>query len=230
MNQFYVKNCSITIQVNFIIEMEVSRRYDNFKTNEIIMKKLMLYLFLMVIISACKEKLPVIDEIGKEQYNLVNQNDQKIIFPELVKGKLVVMNYIFTNCPDICPLSTNNMRLIQERFKKEKTNDVEFISISFDPLQDSPEVLKKFTEIRNLDLSNWVFLTGDKPVIDSLMRRIGIVAVVGDSTVFKDGRKIYYYTHTDRIQLMDNEGIIRKNYKGSSINVDEILADVKSLR
>lgn len=210
--------------------MEVSWRYENFKTNGINMKKIILYLFLIVIISACKEKLPVIDELGKEQYNLVNQNDQKIIFPELVKGKLVVMNYIFTNCPDICPLSTNNMRLIQERFKKEKINDIEFVSISFDPLQDSPDVLRKFAEIRNLDLSNWAFLTGEKSVIDSLMRRIGIVAVVGDSTVFKDGRKIYYYTHTDRIQLIDKEGVIRKNYKGSSINVDEILNDVKKLQ
>jgi len=194
------------------------------------MKKLLLFLIIEFFLSSCTEKLPVVDDPGNAQYNLVDQNNRKVVFPELVKGKLVVMNYIFTNCPDICPLSTNNMRLIQERIKKEKINHIEFVSVSFDPLQDSPEVLRKFAGIRNLDLSNWTFLTGEKPMIDSLMRKIGIVAVIGDSTVFKDGRKIYYYIHTDRIQLMDEDGKIRKNYKGSSINVDEILADVKSLQ
>lgn len=191
------------------------------------MKKPLLFLVIGFFLSFCAEKLPVVDDLGKEQYSLVNQNNQKVIFPNLVKGKLVVINYIFTNCPDICPLSTNNMRLIQERIKKEKIDGVEFVSISFDPSQDSPEVLLKFAEIRNLNLSNWTFLTGEKSVIDSLMGRIGIVAVVGDSTVFRDGRKIYYYTHTDRIQLMDAGGKIRKNYKGSTINTDEIVGDIK---
>lgn len=194
------------------------------------MKKLLLLLIVGFLLSSCAEKLPVVDELSNAQFNLVDQNNRKVVFPELVKGKLVVINYIFTNCPDICPLSTNNMRLIQEQVKKEKIQNVEFVSVSFDPLQDSPEVLLKFAEIRNLDLSNWIFLTGEKPVIDSMMRKIGIVAVIGDSTVFKDGRKIYYYTHTDRIQLMDEDCKIRKNYKGSSIDMDEILADVKSLQ
>ena len=193
------------------------------------MKKILLFLLVAFLVSSCREKLPVVDEIGSDQYKLVDHNNRAVTFPEFVKGKIVVMSYIFTNCPDICPLSTNNMRLIQEQIKKEKIDGVEFVSISFDPLQDSPDVLKKFTEIRNLDLSNWSFLTGEKPVIDSLMRKIGIVAVIGDSTVFRDGRKIYYYTHTDRIQLMDAGGGIRKNYKGSSVNVEEIVADIKKL-
>lgn len=194
------------------------------------MKRILLLLMSGIIISACTEKLPVVDDLGNSRFNLIDQQKSKKLFPEFVKGKLVVVNYIFTNCPDICPLSTNNMRMIQERLKKEKIDGVEFVSISFDPQQDSPEVLEKFAAIRNLDLKNWAFLTGEKREIDSLMQKIGIVAVVGDSTVFKDGRKIFYYTHTDRIQLMDKEGRIRKNYKGSSINVEEIVADIKSLR
>ena len=194
------------------------------------MKKLLLFLFVGLFLFSCREKFSVVDDLGDTHFKLVNQNNRKVIFPQFVKGKLVVMNYIFTNCPDICPLSTNNMRLIQERVKKEKIEDVEFVSISFDPLQDSPDVLLKFAEIRNLDLSNWEFLSGEKLMIDSLMNKIGIVAVIGDSTVFKDGRKIYYYTHTDRIQLMDADGKIRKNYRGSSINPDEILLDIKKLR
>lgn len=187
-------------------------------------------LFILFIIYGCGDKLPVIDDFNNSSYKLINQNNQETIFPDFVKGKIVVMNYIFTNCPDICPLSTNNMRLIQEKLKREKVDNVQFVSLSFDPENDTPEVLRKFAGIRNLDLSNWTFLTGDKSVTDAVIKKVGVLAVPNDSTVFKNGRKIYYYVHTDRIQLIDTEGKIRKNYKGSTINVDEIVADIKKLQ
>ena len=191
--------------------------------------KLQYYLLIIILFWSCKEKFPVIEEFGDTNYNLVDQKNQKVVFPDFVKDKIVVMNYIFTNCPDICPLSTNNMRLIQERLKKENVENVQFVSLSFDPEFDSPEALRRFAGIRNLDLSNWTFLTGDKSVTDAVIKKVGVLAVPNDSTVFKDGRKIYYYVHTDRIQLIDTEGKIRKNYKGSTIDVDEIVADIKRL-
>lgn len=193
------------------------------------MKRQLLILIASVLLVSCKEKLPVVDDFGGAHYNLVNQKNESVVFPDIVKGKLVLINYIFTNCPDICPLGTNNMRLIQERLKKENTKNVEFISLSFDPEFDTPEVLAKFAAIRNLDLGNWAFLTGGKSVTDAIIKKAGVLAVVGDSTVFKDGRKIYYYIHTDRIQLIDADSRIRKNYKGSEINIDEIINDIKSL-
>ncbi|MFA5804296.1 MAG: SCO family protein [Melioribacteraceae bacterium] len=187
-------------------------------------------LIIIILFWGCKDKFPVIEELGGTQYNLVNQNNQNVVFPDFVKNKIVVINYIFTNCPDICPLSTNNMRLIQEGIKKENIKNVQFVSLSFDPKFDTPDVLKKFTGIRNLDLSNWAFLTGEKSVTDSIIKKIGVLAVPNDSTIFKNGRKIFYYVHTDRIQLIDADGKIRKNYKGSTINVNEIVADIKSLQ
>ena len=193
------------------------------------MKHISLFITVLLFFS-CGEKLPVVDDFSNVNVKLTNQNNQEIIFPEFVKSKIMVINYIFTNCPDICPLSTNNMRMIQERLKKEKINNVQFISLSFDPEFDSPEVLKKFSSIRNLDLSNWTFLTGDKSVTDAVIKKAGVFAVPNDSTIFKNGRKIYYYVHTDLIQLIDVDGRLRKNYKGSIINVDEIVSDIKSLK
>ena len=193
------------------------------------MKQLLILITAGLLIFSCSNKLPVINDWGANKYNLVDQNNKPVVFPDFVKGKLVVMNYIFTNCPDICPINTNNMRLIQERLKKEKINNVEFVSLSFDPLNDTPEVLTKFAIVRNLDLSNWTFLTGDKAITDAVINKVGVIAVPSDSTIFKDGRKIYYYIHTDRISLIDTEGIIRKNYTGSKINIDEIVHDLKTL-
>lgn len=200
------------------------------KISKLNMKKIFGLILITMVISACGEKFKVIEDLSKSEFLLVDQSGAKQNFPSMAKGKLAVIGYIFTNCPDICPLTTNNMRMIQEKLKEEKIQNVEFVSISFDPLQDKPETLRKFAEVRNLDLHNWKFLTGEKTIVDSLMNRIGILAVVGDSTVFKDGRKIYYFTHTDRIQLMDEEGKIRKNYKGSDINVAEIVNDIKAMQ
>lgn len=192
-------------------------------------KKLWIIFFAVTIFSGCKEKLPELYDFSGREYDLVDQNYNSVSFPGLTKGKLAVVGYIFTNCPDICPLTTNNMRLIQEQLKNENVEDVEFVSISFDPLTDTPEVMRKFAEIRNLDLSNWKFLTGQKPIIDDLIKQAEVFAVPNDSTVFKDGRKIYFYVHTDRIQLMDKGGVVRKNYPGSNIKVEEIITDIKNL-
>ncbi|MEW6194153.1 MAG: SCO family protein [Bacteroidota bacterium] len=193
------------------------------------MKKLIFILSLIVVVYSCGEKFDTIEDLSEEKYNLIDQNNASVNFPQIVRGKIAVVGYIFTNCPDICPLTTNNMRLIQERLKEEKVKDVEFVSISFDPLVDKPEVLRKFAEIRNLNLGNWTFLTGEKNVIDSLMKKAQIFAIPGDSTLFPNGEKIIYYIHTDRIQIMDVDGKIRKNYPGSTINVNEIVEDIKSL-
>lgn len=188
------------------------------------------YLILIVLIyTGCKDKLPVVDNLGNHDYKLVDQDNRPVDFPELTNGKIAVVGYIFTNCPDICPLTTNNMQRIQQRVKDEKIPGVDFVTISFDPETDTPEVLKKYADIRNLDLSNWEFLTGKKSIIDSLIKEVGVIAIPSDSTVLKDGRKIYYYIHTDRIQLIDKDGKIRKNYHGSRINIDEIDTDIKNL-
>jgi protein SCO1 len=184
----------------------------------------------MILICGCSSKYPMIGDFGGKQYELINQSGKKILFPDYVKGKILVMNYIFTNCPDLCPLNTNNMRLIKEKLDKEKIRNVQFVSLSFDPENDTPDVLSRFAEARNLDLENWDFLTGDKKVTDALIGQVGVVAVPGDSVITKEGKKIYYYIHTDRISLIDTAGRIRKNYKGSEIDIDEIKNDIMQLQ
>ena len=200
----------------------------NTRGNE--MKKILFVVLFALLISGCGEKFPVVDDFGSHHYALVNQNNKPLMFPDFVKGSIVVMNYIYTNCPDICPLSTNNMRLIQERLKKDNIKNVRFVSLSFDPIHDTPGELTKFAEVRNLDLSNWDFLTGDKKVTDALIKQAGVFAMPSDSTVLKNGKTVVNFVHTDRISLIDTEGKIRKNYIGSKINIDEITGDIKSLQ
>jgi protein SCO1/2 len=190
---------------------------------------LALILILLMALSSCKNKLPIEQNFSKINYQLVDNKEMKVNFLQDFKGKIIVAGYIFTNCPDICPLTTNNMRLVQESLSEDAMKNVEFISISFDPDVDTPQTLAKFAEIRNLDLTNWTFLTGSKATIDSLMKDVGVVAIVGDSTVTPDGEIINYFVHTDRISLIDEDLKLRKNYVGSKANIEEILKDINAL-
>lgn len=190
---------------------------------------LLIPLLITALLYSCKPDFPVITDFGNNHYKLVDQDNKEVVFPDFIKNKVTVIGYIYTNCPSICPLTTNNMNKIQQDVKKDGIKNVDFVSLSFDPDADTPEVLKKYADVRNLDLSNWEFLTGKKSVIDSLVDKSDIFVVKSDSTVFPDGHVTYYYVHTDRIALIDQQGRIRKNYSGSKIDIDEIMKDIKKL-
>jgi protein SCO1/2 len=193
------------------------------------MKRAILILSFLLFFISCSEDLPVLGEYHTGSFTLLNQDSVLVEFPELVKGKTTVIGFIFTNCPDICPLTTNNMRLVQEKLKSRNIKGIEFVSISFDPEHDKPSTLAKFAEIRDLDLSNWCFLTGEQTVIDSILKRSGVFAVPGDTSVTSSGDEIVFFIHTDRISLIDREGRIRANYFGSKADIDKIVEDIKLL-
>lgn len=180
-------------------------------------------------LNGCGDSLPIEQDLSNKNYKLLNQDSVEVVYPEVVKGSVAVIGYVFTNCPDICPLTTNNMRLIQKNVEEEELSNVEFVTISFDPEYDTPSVLKKYSEVRNLDTSNWMFLTGDKKTTDKVINDVGVVAAVSDSTEMENGNQMYFYVHTDRINLMDKQGRIRGSYLGSKANIDKIVEDIKIL-
>ena len=196
-------------------------------------KKSLKYLLLLIlpalILINCGDSLPVEEDLSGKNYALLNQDSVEVIYPQNVKGKIAVIGYIFTNCPDICFLTTNNMRLVREALKQENITGVEFITITFDPEYDTPSVLKEYAEVRRLDTSDWIFLTGDKSITDQVMRDVGVVAVPSDSTKMASGEMMYFYVHTDRINLMDEDGRIRASYLGSKLNIEKIVNDIKTL-
>src|SRR3990172_10012372 len=71
-------------------------------------------------------------------FNLINQDSSRVTFHDDFTDKVIVMGFIYTNCPDICPLTVLNMKLIQEKMKKEQKGEVEFVALSFDPERDKP--------------------------------------------------------------------------------------------
>jgi protein SCO1 len=180
-------------------------------------------------LAGCGKHLPVEKSI-RTSFQLVNQDSNKVVFPNDFKGNITVMSFLYTNCPDVCPLSTNNLRILQQQLKKDNVKGVQFVEVSFDPDRDTPSILKKYAEVRSIDEKNFQFLTGNYKVIDSLLKVMNIYAIPTDTIKYDNGGFTYSFIHTDRITLIDKDSRIRKEYKGSIVDQKEILDDIKSLK
>ncbi len=92
-------------------------------------------------------------------------------FDDLVEDRVVVINFIYTSCPDVCPLETAQLTRVQHILGDRLGKDVFFYSITIDPDVDTPEVL---SEYRDRFGANWTFLTGDEDEIIELRRKLGL--------------------------------------------------------
>lgn len=105
---------------------------------------------------------------------LKDQNGRELRFySDVLKGKVVMLNVIFTHCNDACPLITRKLREVREAMGPQLAAQVTFVSLSSDPLNDTPEALKAFAAQQGVDGPNWLFLTGDKANVDLVLGRLG---------------------------------------------------------
>ncbi|NIO17053.1 MAG: c-type cytochrome [Deltaproteobacteria bacterium] len=94
-------------------------------------------------------------------------------FDDLVEGKVVVINFIFTSCPDSCPLETAQLREVQKILGDRVGDDVFMYSITIDPEHDTPGVLREYAEKFEVG-PGWLFLTGKKEDITLLRKKLGV--------------------------------------------------------
>ena len=104
---------------------------------------------------------------------LLDQNGEEMRFySDLVKGKVVVINTIFTTCTGICPVMSKTFTRLQEHLGERLGRDVHLISISVDPENDTPERLKAFGDAFGAK-EGWYLLTGKKKNVDLVLYKLG---------------------------------------------------------
>ena len=94
-------------------------------------------------------------------------------YDDLVKGKAVLINFMFTTCTSLCPRSTANLVKVQELLGDHADRDVFLVSISVDPDHDTPAVLKRYAE-RYHARPGWTFVTGKREDVDLIRRGLGV--------------------------------------------------------
>ncbi len=139
--------------------------------------------------------------IGKApQFSLTDQNKQTIS-NQTYAGKVYVLEFFFSTCPTICPIMNENMKLVQESFGSNSNFGI--ASITINPENDTPEVLKKHAEDINAKGANWHFLTGDKTKIFDIANK-GFNLFAGENKKVNGG-----FEHSGLFALIDKKGNIR---------------------
>lgn len=167
------------------------------------------------------------DDYSGERFDLVNQNNEPVVFPGDFEGAPVVVGFIYTHCPDICSFITANVGKVYEQL--DDPANTQFILITFDPTRDTPEVLKNYAAAFEMDREPFHFLTGDPDTIEELMNRVSVRTQESYSRETDEGDRIYFINHSDKILLIDEHSRLIFDYGGSMTPIPIIVEDLNKL-
>ena len=137
---------------------------------------------------------------------LLDQNGKQVrLYSDIVRGKVVLVHFFFTKCSDICPMQGRSLMKLKSRLGDKLGRDIFFVSISKDPLNDTPEKLSKWGKRYGVG-PGWTLVTGDQPVIKKILwdftgEEIG--QMTHESTVLIGNDRTGVWTSTDGLLLTD---------------------------
>jgi protein SCO1/2 len=149
-------------------------------------------------------------------WSLIDQDGRPFGKKDL-SGHVVIVDFFFTSCPSICPKVTGAMKEIYQRFK-DKTHQVQFVSITVDPDTDTPEVLKGFMEKNDIAVTNWHSLTGNKTSIyEVVVEKMRVH--MGEKEFVAQGDGVYDIPHLAQLALFDQSGNLRGLFRTDSVEM-----------
>ena len=142
-------------------------------------------------------------------------------------GKVVVLDFIFTRCPDICPLMTTQMVALQRALPSRPFGGpaLHLVSVSVDPTHDTPPVLSAYAEKYGADLSQWTFLTGTESDVTALSEGLAQALVTRPTP----GEEPPDITHSQRMLLLDPSGHVRGFYPSDEQGLDALVAAIEGI-
>jgi protein SCO1 len=188
---------------------------------------LLLTLVPLVALRMCKQPDAGIPEYGPVgEFSLRDQTGAAFGSAEL-RGKVWVAAFMFVRCPTICPVITARMKSLQEQ-AKERGIPLRLVSITVDPDNDTPEVLRAYASEKGADQSSWHFLTGDYDAIKKTSVQGFKTALEGKA----DAKKEHYgILHGSHLILLDKQNRLRGFYRTSDdAEMARLLEDAKKLQ
>lgn len=149
-----------------------------------------------------------------QPFNIVNLNH-----------KITLFNFIYTQCSAVCPVQTKALSEILESLPAKLKTHVTFVSVSLDPLNDTPAKLKVFAHRTHAEANNWVFITGNPTDTATLTERLKLFGT--------DPKKLQQAVrpndHTTHLWLVDVQGRLMMRYMGNPIDKTRIAHDIAQL-
>lgn len=171
------------------------------------------YVFPLIVLAVCLalggyilwnqnqgSKLPV--EGQGAEYSYTDTDGQTVSLSN-TNGKVRLLYFFFSYCPDVCPPTTFLMSQVQDELKKDGVfgDKVQFQSVTVDPSRDTPERLKEFAGKFDVDFSGWKFMRGDEAETAALAKKYQILVTKDPATGD--------FSHMNLIVLLDKKGQIR---------------------
>ncbi len=152
-------------------------------------------------------------------FTLTDQDGRSVSLTDW-RGRVVLLDFIYTQCPGPCPVQTGLHVEVQRGLPATLRPRVRFASVSIDPERDTPEALAAYARARGADLAGWSFLTGPPERVAEVMRGFGVGASPAE-----DGE----IDHLVVSFLIDGQGRILRRYLGSREPADARLRDLVEL-
>lgn len=154
-----------------------------------------------------------------DNMKLLDQDGRHFSFGAL-KGKVLLVNFVFTGCSAICPIQTRALAEVQRALPEGLRKGIYFVSVSIDPLSDTPAALKAFALRLGADLSRWSFVTGLPTDLDRLAARLRL---------FRPGVK-QPDDHSTSMWLVDAQGRMVVRLSGSTPDQPRLVRELSALR
>ncbi|MDR6486202.1 protein SCO1/2 [Chryseobacterium vietnamense] len=182
------------------------------------MKNITLIVLALIMISCGKKNEEVSpDSIYNVQTNWEKQDGKNIKFSDL-KGKVLVTAMIFTSCKTACPKLTAEMRTISRKVGKVDPKDIQYVLISIDPENDTPEVMKRYLYVNRFDEKEWTFIRGSK---EDSRELANIMAVK-----YKQISPIEF-SHSNIITVYSKKGTLAFQKEGLDSGYEAIVHEIK---
>ncbi len=216
-----------TESLNYIREESVVER--------LVRNKLFWCLFFLVTFSypiyrsINRELPPELPRLGKvPEFTLTNGFGKPFGSKDL-KGRIYMASFFFTSCPTTCPGLIERMKVAQKRVKG-LGQKIAMLSITVDPAYDNPERLFKYARKNKANPYVWHFLTGKRSELRSLLidgykvpmgEKEPVEGVLGEETI-----TLMDIVHTEKLVLVDEEGMIRGYYSTDKVGMDKLMIDI----
>lgn len=177
-----------------------------------------------LLLAACSEprpELPVNTRLGGD-FSMLDQHGQPF-GPANLQGKLSLMFFGFTQCPDICPATLARTVGAWKALSERQRDQVQVVFVSFDPQRDTPAHLKEYLAFFDPAV---IGLTGSAEQVATMARGYGVVYLQEQAEPGQE--QDYLFSHSDFVYLLDEQGRVRKLFK-SDFDAEELINDVRSL-
>ena len=168
----------------------------------------------LLLLSACSRGRPEM----MPAFELIDQTGA-VVKSEALRGRVLVVSFVFTTCAEACPLITAQLARTQSRVRSEKLDArVRFVSITLDPATDRPDVLRRYAHAYGLDLASWQLLTGAADDVGRVVRAFGLSATARERIV-----------HGSLVVLVDGKGRIAERRTDLELDPDRLLGSLRKL-